>query len=108
MTNANDRWSVIHGLFDELLDLAPASRAERLAGVRERDASLAIEVDQLLQQHAQVVRDRFLEDEPDRPMAGATLEGRTIGPYSITVPMPPWSAAAASSASRKRVAFLDA
>jgi eukaryotic-like serine/threonine-protein kinase len=78
-----DRSSAIDRLFGELLDVAPNDRAERLAAVRERDASLAHEAELLLHQHAQAVRDRFLEDEPDRPMPAASLEGQTIGPYAI-------------------------
>ena len=84
MTDANpDRWSAVHHLFSEVLDLSPAARVERLATVRECDASLALEVELLIQQHAQAVRDRFLDDEPERPVHEPTLEGQTFGTYTV-------------------------
>ena len=88
MTDATPhRSSALHRLFDELLDLPPAVRDDRLAGVRQQDAPLAREVELLLQQHAHAVRDRFLDDEPERPTPAASLEGQTIGPYVITAPI---------------------
>jgi tetratricopeptide (TPR) repeat protein len=84
MTDADpDRWSAVHQLFDEVLELAPAARVKRLAIVCERDASLALEVERLMQQHAQAVHDRFLEDEPARPIHEPTLEGQTFGTYTV-------------------------
>ena len=78
-----DRWAAVHRLFAEALDVAPDARAEWLAAARARDASLIADVELLLQQHAQVGRDRFLEDEPERPAHEATLEGQTFGPYTV-------------------------
>src|SRR5918992_4632596 len=42
------RWSLITGLFDELADLDPARRAERLVEVGARDPELRRQVESLL------------------------------------------------------------
>jgi tetratricopeptide (TPR) repeat protein len=78
-----DRWAAVHRLFEEVLDLPPEARPAWLEGAREGDASLVAEVELLLLEHAQVGRDRFLEDEPERPVHEATLEGQTVGPYTV-------------------------
>jgi len=48
MTTPTDRWQRIAAWFDELVELAPSARAERLAAIATEDATAAAEVGALL------------------------------------------------------------
>jgi len=48
MSDDRSRWSDVAALFDEIVELAPAERAARLAGLERDDAALAAEVRGLL------------------------------------------------------------
>ena len=48
MTTPNDRWNEAAALFDELVELAPSDRVQRLAALEQVDAVLAQEVRALL------------------------------------------------------------
>ena len=48
MTTPADRWQRIAAAFDELVELAPAGRAARLAALAAEDPGVAAEVASLL------------------------------------------------------------
>lgn len=64
-------------LFEELLELVPGARAERLARVHAEDAELAREVEALLA--ADAAAPSFLE----RPARESELVGHALGPWRI-------------------------
>jgi serine/threonine-protein kinase len=87
MTTPTDRWQRIAAWFDELVELAPAARAERLVAIATEDATAAAEVKALLDADANA--DGLLER--DAASAIPTLvanadtapdDGR-IGPYRL-------------------------
>ena len=69
--------AALRTLFEELLELAPAERALRLARVRAEDAELAGEVEALLA--ADAAAPAFLE----RPARESELLGHALGPWRI-------------------------
>ncbi len=75
------RWPVLSPYLDELLDLLPPARAERLAQLREQDAALADDLQELLARQDQMEAAAFL----DRPaLAGTPLEaGQVVGAYTL-------------------------
>ena len=77
------RWEQLSPLLDELLALEAPARAERLDEIRRGHPAVADDLADLLSQHADIEREAFLEGGLLRPAAGATLEGQTIGSYTI-------------------------
>ena len=79
------RWQTLSPLLDDLLELDPARRADRLAGIRRDDARLADELEALLAEEGAVNRDAFLEGSA---LTGeATLTGRVVGSYTLDTPL---------------------
>jgi serine/threonine protein kinase/tetratricopeptide (TPR) repeat protein len=79
------RWQILSPLLDDLLELDPACRADRLAELRRGDPRLAGELDALLAEEVAVERDAFLEGSA---LAGeATLTGRIVGSYTLDTPL---------------------
>ena len=77
------RWARLSPLLDELLDLDPAPRRERLAALRAQDASLADELAAVLAAQTQIERGAFLEGAAVPAPVPVTLAGRRIGAYTL-------------------------
>lgn len=77
------RWPSISRLLDELLELDGGARARRLAEVARADAPLAAEVRDLLGREEAVRQGEFLEGPAVPGAAGHSLEGRTVGAYTV-------------------------
>ncbi|MEK8032114.1 serine/threonine-protein kinase [Ideonella sp. DXS29W] len=75
------RWPALSPHLDELLDLAPAERARRLAALRAADPTLADDLQALLASLETLDRNAFLETPAVLPPP--TLEGETVGAYTI-------------------------
>jgi eukaryotic-like serine/threonine-protein kinase len=75
------RWAQLSPLLDELLDLPPAARAERLIKLRAGDAATADALEALLSQLSANERAGFLELPAALPDAG--MAGQTLGAYTI-------------------------
>jgi len=76
------RWQRVSPLLDQVLDLAPEERGPWFERLRRDDATLAGDVESLLDA-AQAARDeRFLEQTPESPQR-ATLAGQTLGAYTL-------------------------
>ncbi|MCM2336074.1 MAG: protein kinase, partial [Pseudomonas sp.] len=75
-----ERWQRLSPLLDELLELEPDERAQRLHALREDDAAMAAELETLLA--LEDGQEDFLAEPLVAPMAG-TRPGSAIGPYRL-------------------------
>jgi len=86
-----ERWRLLSPLLDELLDLAPAAREQRLAALRAEDAGLAGELAALIAAGARAEAEAFLAGAAGFARGGdvpqATLSGTTIGAYVLETPL---------------------
>src|SRR5512145_1279064 len=82
-----DRWRLVSPHLDRALDLDERDRAAWLTSLRTRDASLAADVEALLEEHCAVRVERFLE-QPAAPHAGLeAVAGATLGAYTLVSPI---------------------
>jgi serine/threonine protein kinase len=78
-----ERWAALSPHLDRALELNADARLAWLASLREADATLASEVEALLERHDVIEREAFLESgSPERP-AAPSLAGQAIGPYTL-------------------------
>jgi serine/threonine protein kinase len=84
---SRDRWRRLIPLLEQALELQGAARLDWLDRLRAGEPALADDVAALLARHADLQRDRFL-DEPasTRPAAGS-LAGLVVGDYTLRVPL---------------------
>ena len=75
-----DRWLRLSPLLDELFELEPAARADRLAELRRGDAALADELQELIA--LEEGRESFLSEPAVSPHRGL-LPGAEVGPYRL-------------------------
>ena len=81
-----ERWKRIGPHLDRALEAGPEERAAQLAALAAEDPALAAELRALLDEHAQLEREQFLELGPSRP-SPATLAGQAIGAYTLVEPI---------------------
>ncbi|HJV96021.1 MAG TPA: serine/threonine-protein kinase, partial [Albitalea sp.] len=74
-------WPRLSPLLDQILDLEGPERAQRLRALREENAALADDLEELLQRLGEMDRNAFLERPP--LLREATMAGQTIGAYTI-------------------------
>ena len=75
------RWQILSPLLDELLELDPSRRTDRLTEIRRDDGRLADELGALLAEEGAVDREAFLEGSA---LSGeAALAGRIVGSYTL-------------------------
>ncbi len=82
-----ERWQAISADLDRALDMSDAERDAWLAALRDRDPTLASELQLLLDEHRAVVLERFLEDRPVLPAGPQVSAGQTIGAYRLIAPI---------------------
>ena len=82
-------WKRVSPLADELLDLPPAARAERLDALRETDPVLATELEALLAASEQAAGAGFLAGVAGvpEPAAAPSLAGLSLGAYTLVAPL---------------------
>lgn len=80
-TMDRSRWERVSPLLDELLDLDPAPRAERLAALRGQDPALGAELSEMLQRLEALEHNSFLQSPARLPDPG--MAGQTVGAYTI-------------------------
>ena len=80
-TMDRSRWERVSPLLDELLDLDPAPRAERLTALRGEDPELGAELSEMLQRLDALEHDSFLQSPAKLPDPG--MAGQTVGAYTI-------------------------
>jgi serine/threonine-protein kinase len=80
-TMDRSRWERVGPLLDELMDLDPAPRAERLAALRGQDPALGAELSEMLERLEALEHDGFLQSPARLPAPG--MAGQTLGAYTI-------------------------
>jgi len=81
-----ERWRVISRHLDEVLELEASQRADWLATLSHRDPSLAADLEMLLDEHRELERAGFLDEQPMvLPRTGLT--GDTVGAYTLVAPI---------------------
>jgi serine/threonine-protein kinase len=81
-------WQRLSTLLDEMLDLQPAARADRLRALAQEDDTLASELAVLVAAHAKADDEQFLAGVADAAGPGAvrptpSLEGQRLGAYTL-------------------------
>src|SRR5262245_22589869 len=85
-----ERWKVVSSYLDQALDLGTDERSAWLADLRQRDPSLAAEIESLLEKHQALARRGFLEAGIPLPVDAAPecqTTGQTLGPYTLFSPI---------------------
>ncbi len=80
---SGERWRALDPHLDRALGLSEEERGAFLETLRAQDASLAADLEALLERHGALRRERFLEDAPAALAAAPQLTGQTIGPYTL-------------------------
>jgi serine/threonine protein kinase len=78
-----ERWRLVSPYLDEAMELSGEERAAWLARVRTRDATLADDLETLLDERGHASREGFLEGAPPAPSAPSPLGGQTVGPWTL-------------------------
>src|SRR5436190_156280 len=81
-----ERWRVISRHLDEVLELEAPQRADWLAALFQRDPSLAADLEMLLDEHRELDKAGFLDEQPI-VLPRADLTGDTIGAYTLVAPI---------------------
>ena len=80
---SSERWDVLSPYLDQALALAEEDRARWLSSIAAEDESIANDLRALLNQHAVLVRERFLEDRPAAIGDRLIFAGQSIGAYTL-------------------------
>jgi len=83
-----ERWRAASPHLDHALDLSGDARAEWLSALREQDASLAADVEALLEDHQLAQEEGFLDGGPtlppeEAPPSPEVAPGNRLGPYRV-------------------------
>ncbi len=81
------RWRTVGPHFERALEVPAEERAAWLAGLRAEDPALARDVELLLEDHRALDAEGFLGTPPFPPAGAATLEGQSIGAYTLVSPL---------------------
>jgi serine/threonine protein kinase/tetratricopeptide (TPR) repeat protein len=82
-----DWWQRISQHLDQVLDLPLQDRSAWLSTLRQRDPTLADELELALRQQAALAREGFLEERLAGPTEHPSLVGTTVGSYTIVAPI---------------------
>jgi serine/threonine protein kinase len=80
-------WSEVSPYLDQLLSLREEDREARLNSFSAEKPQLAELLRALLSEHDAAAKEGFLENKPDFPSTARSLEGQTIGPYTLISPI---------------------
>jgi len=78
------KWRELSPLLDELLEAPHDERKRRLAEIGVNDEALAVQLQTLLEEHATIERDAFLEGGA---FSAPSLAGQTVGAYTLERPL---------------------
>src|SRR5690348_3923402 len=82
-TLSPDRWQEISPYLDEVLSLPEEERAQWFDSFRRQRPDLAKLIQELLNEHSTLAKERFLERGPTTPASEASLAGRIVGAYKL-------------------------
>lgn len=86
-TLSPERWQEISPYLDEVLSLPQEERAAWLESFRQSKPQLADLLDKLLEEHSVVARERFLEGSASQAWRESSLQGQTVGSYTLHSPI---------------------
>jgi serine/threonine-protein kinase len=78
-----ERWQVVSPYLDRALELDGGERTTWLASLRAEDATLADEVQALLDERSVLSREGFLEGRAAATVSGGSLAGQALGAYTL-------------------------
>jgi tetratricopeptide (TPR) repeat protein len=78
-----ERWAAVSPYLDQVLELPEAERTSWLAHLRHRLPGIAADLDVLLEEHAAVSDEHFLEENLLPPITAPALTGQKLGPYTL-------------------------
>jgi len=82
-TMNSERWREVSPYLDEALEMPEEKRAKWLASIHDQDPELATLLQELLDEHRTLAREKFLEEkQPAMPLPGG-LAGQTVGTYTL-------------------------
>lgn len=82
-----DRWQQISPYLDHALSLSDAERASWIDSLRAEDADTAALLEDLLNEHRELAKERFLERSPLARDLGSSLAGQAVGAYKLVTPI---------------------
>jgi len=82
-----DQWQALSPYLEEALGLEEPERAAWLEALRQHNPALASDLQTLLDEHAAVAHEGFLEQSPVAHSIQPGLAGQTIGSYTLLAPI---------------------
>jgi len=86
-TPAQDRWKRVRPYLDEALALSEQEQSVWLASLRQHDADLAREIEQLLNKQNRLIESNFLEDQAVSICDHSGRTGLMVGAYTLISPI---------------------
>ena len=83
---SNERWRELNPLLDKAMEMDGAERSCWLASLQSEDPNLAADLKMLLDEHAELSKESFLEQLVAWP-GETTLVGQTFGAYTLISPI---------------------
>jgi eukaryotic-like serine/threonine-protein kinase len=83
VSHGADWWQAVSPYLDQALEMTAEERADLLAQLRERNPSLAGELEALLNEHETLASEGFLEEGPALPSEKLGLRGQKVGAYTL-------------------------
>ncbi len=83
---SNERWRELSPLLDRAMEMGGEERSCWLASLHSEHTNVAADLEMLLEEHAELSRECFLEHVVALP-AETTLEGQTFGAYTLISPI---------------------
>ena len=83
---SNDRWEALGPYLDRAIDMDGAERTAWLASLRLEDPGIAADLQSLLDEHAVLSQECFLDLDAGLPLE-ASLAGQTVGAYTLVSPI---------------------
>jgi eukaryotic-like serine/threonine-protein kinase len=81
----HERWQALSDYLDHAFDLTVTERWAWLRSLEREQPVIAAELRSMLDEHAALSRERFLEDA--LPVRGTSLAGQTLGAYTLVSPL---------------------
>ena len=82
-----ERWQALSPYLDDALDMCKEEREALLASLRAKDSDLADALQSLLDEHQELDREKFLEQDQVPLQQFSALAGQVLGAYTLVSPL---------------------
>jgi len=82
-----DRWQILSPYLDRALEMSDEQRRSWLTSLHAERPDIAADLEELLDERNALSREGFLGGVPAQPPAARSLEGQTIGAYTLVAPI---------------------